>query len=128
VGNALKFTAEGGTVRISTQSVRGRVKFEVRDTGPGIAPEHLPHLFERYWKSDLRSGRGTGLGLYIAKGIVEAHRGRIWVESRPGKGSSFQFELSLPPGRNERRQSPGSSSVPVQPIEHPFEGNRHADH
>jgi signal transduction histidine kinase len=127
VGNALKFTPEGGTVSISAQSAGGRVKFEVRDTGPGIAPEHLPHLFERYWKSDLRGGRGIGLGLYIAKGIVEAHRGRIWVESRPGMGSSFQFELSLPPGR--RRQPLGdASSAPIQPIERPLEANRHADH
>jgi signal transduction histidine kinase len=128
VGNALKFTPQGGTVRICAQSVRGRVKFEVRDTGPGIGPEHLPHLFEPYWKSDLRGRRGIGLGLYIAKGIVEAHRGRIWVESSPGKGSSFQFELSLPPGRNERRQSPGVFSAPVQPIELPLDGNRHPDH
>jgi signal transduction histidine kinase len=129
VGNALKFTPEGGSVSISAQSTGGRVKFEVRDTGPGIATGHLPHLFERYWKSDLRGGRGTGLGLYIAKGIVEAHRGRIWVESSPGKGSSFQFELSLPPGRNQRRQPPDDAfSVPVRSVEHPLEGNRHADH
>lgn len=128
VGNALKFTPEGGTVRISAHSVRGRVKFEVRDTGPGIVPEHLPHLFEQYWKSDLQGRRGTGLGLYIAKGIVEAHGGHIWVESTPDKGSSFQFELSLP-DRNERRQPPGDvSSVPLQSIEHPLDGHHHADH
>jgi len=128
MGNALKLTPEGGTVRISAHSVRGRMKFEVRDSGPGIAPEHLPHLFEQYWKSDPRGRKGTGLGLYIAKGIVEAHHGHIWVESTPGKGSSFQFELSLPPSRNERRQRPSdASSVPLQPIEHPLEGRRHAD-
>lgn len=129
VGNALKFTPEGGSVRISARPVWGRVRFEVGDTGPGIAPEHLPHLFEQYWKSDPRGRRGTGLGLYIAKGIVEAHHGHIWVESAPGKGSSFQFELSRPPSRNERRQTPNdASSVPFQPIEHPLEGHRHADH
>jgi signal transduction histidine kinase len=128
MGNALKFTPEGGTVRISAHSVMGRVKFEVRDSGPGIAPEHLPRLFEQYWKSDPQGRRGTGLGLYIAKGIVEAHHGHIWVDSTPGKGSSFQFELSLPPSRNERQQRPSdASSVPLQPIEHPLEGRHHAD-
>ena len=115
VGNALKFTPEGGEIEVSAREEAGRVKFEVRDTGPGIIPEHLPHVFERYWKSDGRSGRGSGLGLYIAKGIVEAHRGRIWVESVPGRGSSFQFELPTPPSRDDTpRPSPTVSSAPRQ--------------
>lgn len=62
------------------------------DDGPGIAPEHLPRVFDRFWQAE-RKPAGSGLGLYIAKGIIEAHGGRIWVESEPGKGSRFYFTL-----------------------------------
>ena len=107
IANALKFTPEHGVVTISAREEHGAVRFEVSPTpGIGIAPEHLPRIFDRYWKSDTRSARGAGLGLYIAKGIVEAHGGRIWVESTPGIGSSFQFELPNPAGpRRDDRQA-----------------------
>ena len=93
VGNALKFTPSGGVVQLRATSVAGGVRFEVRDSGPGIASENRARVFERYWRSASHSEQGVGLGLYIVKGIVEAHRGRIWVESELGMGSSFIFEI-----------------------------------
>ena len=67
--------------------------FSVADTGPGISGTELPRIFERYWQARDTAQKGTGLGLSIAKGIVEAHGGRIWVESKPGQGSTFFFTL-----------------------------------
>ncbi len=95
VGNALKFTPSGGSVKISAVESGFHTRFEVRDTGPGIASHHLPRVFDRFWKAEAGGQKGTGLGLYIAKGIVEGHRGRIWVESRVGSGSAFIFELPI---------------------------------
>jgi signal transduction histidine kinase len=93
IGNAIKFTPEGGQITIRAESEPRDVKFAVCDTGPGISPEHLPHVFDRYWQAKSTAKLGTGLGLSIAKGIVEAHGGRIWVESEPGQGASFLFTL-----------------------------------
>jgi signal transduction histidine kinase len=93
VGNAIKFTFEGGTVNLAVERVSDDIRFSVSDTGPGIALEDAPHVFERFWKAEKGGGKGTGLGLYIAKGIVEAHGGRIWVESALGKGATFRFTL-----------------------------------
>jgi len=90
LGNALKFTPEGGHVTLRTSRGPGAVMFEVSDTGPGIAPRDLPHVFERYWKSD---PKGTGLGLYIARSIVQAHGGSLGVRSEVGRGSTFFFTL-----------------------------------
>jgi signal transduction histidine kinase len=73
--------------------VAAGVEFTVSDTGCGIAPPHLEHLFERFWKADPASRSGAGLGLAIARGIVDAHGGRIWAESEPGAGSRFHVEL-----------------------------------
>ena len=94
LNNAVKFTPAGGqvTLRVS-RSESGGCRFEVNDTGPGIDEEHLPHVFNRYWQAKRTAHMGTGLGLAIAKGIVEAHHGRIWVESKVGHGSSFCFEV-----------------------------------
>jgi signal transduction histidine kinase len=92
VANAIKVTPPGGTVRIGARSGEPTVFF-VRDTGPGIAPEDLPRLFERYWRSKTAEYKGTGLGLSIARGIVDAHGGRIWAESEVGVGSTFYFSL-----------------------------------
>ncbi|XXF77656.1 PAS domain-containing sensor histidine kinase [Myxococcaceae bacterium GXIMD 01537] len=93
LGNALKFTPDGGQVRVSA-GVRGtEVCFEVEDTGQGIAPEQLPSVFDRYWQAKDAVGRGSGLGLAIAKGIVETHGGRIWARSTLGQGSVFTFTL-----------------------------------
>jgi signal transduction histidine kinase len=93
VGNALKFTPEGGRVTLSTARDDGMVRFTVADTGPGIPHEHLSLVFDRFWKKDTPGKKGTGLGLFIAKGIVEAHGGRIWVDSEPGGGTRFNFTL-----------------------------------
>jgi PAS domain S-box-containing protein len=95
LGNAVKFTPAGGRVRLSVEADGDMVRFAVSDTGPGIPPEHLPHVFDRFWKVRAANRQGAGLGLAISRGIVEAHGGRIWVESTPGKGSTFFFTLPL---------------------------------
>ena len=93
VGNAVKFTPKGGAITISASSAGEQVQFAVHDTGPGIAPELLDHLFERYWQAEEGAQKGRGLGLYIAKHLVEAQGGRIWVESRLGAGTTLFFTL-----------------------------------
>lgn len=93
LGNALKFTPKGGRVELRARRAGRDVVLEVSDTGPGIPKEDQTHLFERFWQARRSDGRGVGLGLAIAKGIVEAHGGRIWVESQPGRGSRFCFTL-----------------------------------
>lgn len=93
LGNAIKFTPAGGLVTIRAEHDGVEARFSVCDTGPGIPPEHVPHVFDRYWQAKSTAKLGTGLGLSIAKGIVEAHAGRIWVESEPGRGASFIFTL-----------------------------------
>jgi signal transduction histidine kinase len=94
VGNAIKFTPEGGEIKVAAEPQGNEVRFAVADTGLGISEEQLPHVFEPWWKGR-QSRQGTGLGLYIAKGIVERHGGRIWVQTRQGEGSSFFFTLPL---------------------------------
>jgi signal transduction histidine kinase len=96
LGNAVRFTAQGGSVVVSASAPapsREEVRISVRDTGVGIDESALPHVFDRYWQKREHAAGGTGLGLFIAKGIVESHHGRIWVESRPGEGSNFQFTV-----------------------------------
>jgi signal transduction histidine kinase len=95
LGNAIKFTPEGGTIRVSARQKHGEIIVSVADTGPGIPLEHLPRIFDWFWQAQGSKQMGTGLGLSIAKGIVEAHGGRIWAESQLGKGSSFSFSLPL---------------------------------
>jgi chemotaxis family two-component system sensor kinase Cph1 len=95
IGNAIKFTPAGGSIQLSAEPAAGTVRFAVSDTGPGIPQEQLPHLFNRYWQAKRRAREGTGLGLYIAKGIVEGHGGQMWVESTPGSGSTFFFTLPM---------------------------------
>jgi PAS domain S-box-containing protein len=93
VGNAIKFTPEGGTITVRATRQGGDVRFAVVDTGPGISAEERPHVFDRYYQARRKNRDGIGLGLSIARGIVEAHGGRIWVESEEGKGSTFFFTL-----------------------------------
>lgn len=99
IGNALKFTPRGGSVVVDV--ARGDaddVHFSVRDTGVGIAQDAVPHVFERFWQNESHRARGTGLGLYIAKAIIDAHHGRIWVTTRVGEGSDFQFTVPAADG------------------------------
>ena len=93
IGNAIKFTPEGGTIRVSARQQGHEIVVSVTDTGPGIPPEHLSKVFDRFWQAQAAGYTGSGLGLSIAKGIVEAHGGRIWAESEVGQGSSFRFTL-----------------------------------
>ena len=95
VSNAVKHTAPGGTIRIRAESTDGEVRIAVRDSGTGIPPENRPRLFDRFWQAVGARRGGAGLGLAIAKGIVEAHGGRIWVESQVGVGSTFTFSIPL---------------------------------
>jgi len=93
LANALKFTPEGGQIRLHAVAVTGAVEVALENSGEGIAPEYLPHVFDRFWRADHSQRAGAGLGLAIAKGIVEAHGGRIWVESRPGETTTFYFTV-----------------------------------
>ncbi len=100
VGNAVKFTPRNGRITVCAERIDGEVRFGVIDTGPGIPPEQVPHIFGRFWQAKTSDRRGIGLGLAIAKGIVEAHNGRIWVESHVGLGSTFYFTLPSAAGTN----------------------------
>lgn len=95
IGNAVKFTSANGTVSVGAAPIEGGCEFFVRDTGIGMPPEQLDHVFERYWQAleNRASHDGAGLGLHICKSIIEAHGGRIRVESVPGVGSTFYFTL-----------------------------------
>lgn len=93
LGNAAKFTPQGGEISIGADPKDGAVEFRVRDTGGGIPPEDLGHIFDRFWQARRGGRRGIGLGLAIVKGIVDAHGGRVRVESEPGAGSTFYFTL-----------------------------------
>lgn len=93
IGNALKFTRRGGHITVGAKVRDNEVLFSVRDSGAGIPPEHLPHVFDRFWQARRAERQGAGLGLPIVKGVVEAHGGRIWVESTLGTGSCFFFTI-----------------------------------
>jgi signal transduction histidine kinase len=96
--NALKFTPPDGDIRVTTTATAGHVAIAVQDTGPGISPEALPHIFERFYQGDTaRAGTGTGLGLAIARALVEALHGTISVESEAGRGSTFVVTLPRAP-------------------------------
>lgn len=97
LSNALKFTPRNGRVVVGVERVDEVVRFGVRDTGEGIAPEKLDAIFERFHQLDSNDRRGVGLGLYISKSIVHGHGGAIWAESEVGKGSTFYFTLPIPP-------------------------------
>ena len=96
IGNAVKFTSQRGNIWVGVAPSESDVVFTVRDDGVGIATDELPRLFDRYWQAANRK-QGTGLGLFIAKGIVEAHRGRIWAESCLGSGTTISFSLPISP-------------------------------
>jgi signal transduction histidine kinase len=97
IGNGLKFTPAGGrvTLRVGPDEHVRFVRFSVIDTGAGIPPKHMARLFDRFWQAETAHAAGAGLGLVIAKGIVEQHGGKIMVESEPGRGSAFHFTLPI---------------------------------
>ena len=114
VGNALRHTPSGGAVRVQALAQPGGVLVEIQDTGEGIPDQDLPHVFDRFYrgeKSRSRATGGAGLGLAIAKGIVEAHGGTIGVESQPGQGTCFTFTLP------ESEKSLGDNMVKINPSE-----------
>ena len=93
IGNAIKFTKPGGRITLGATARAGEVTFAVSDSGRGIASTHLPHVFDRFWQAPGTERRGMGFGLAIVKGVVEAHGGRVWVQSSPGQGSTFFFTI-----------------------------------
>ena len=106
IDNAVRFTPHGGSVRVTARRVNGSCEVAVSDTGQGIAAEHLPRLFERFYRVDAARSRGdggTGIGLAIARSVVEAHGGRIRAESRVGRGSVFTFDLPVATTAETRR-------------------------
>jgi signal transduction histidine kinase len=98
IQNAIRHTPDSGSIALTTTVVPAGVQVEVADTGEGISPEDLPYIFDQFFrgeKSRSRETGGAGLGLAIAKRIIEAHQGQIWVESQPGQGTRFSFVLPL---------------------------------
>jgi CheY-like chemotaxis protein len=126
IGNAIKFTKAGGDITVGAAPRNREVVFWVADTGCGIAPESLPRIFDRLWQATSASRQGAGLGLPIARGIVGAHGGRIWVESTQGRGTTFSFTIPgveqpmSTDGHDEAAEAVSSGSVPPvsQPVRH----------
>jgi len=115
LSNAERHTPEGGRIAVRAERRDGEARVSVSDTGPGIPPGDLPYVFERFWRGDrsrTRTSGGTGLGLAIAKQLVEAHGGRIGVESAPGRGATFTFALPLSLQTSKEMQAqPAPASV-----------------
>lgn len=93
LGNAIKFTPAGGRITLGAAPTHGAVRFWIQNTGSRIPAEHLPHVFDRFWQATKGTQRGAGLGLPIVKGIIEAHGGRVWVESTSERGTRVSFTV-----------------------------------
>jgi signal transduction histidine kinase len=115
VGNALKFTPRGGTISIKLERRGAEVCFAVADSGTGVAPEEIANVFDRYYQSSAGDRRGLGLGLFIARSIVEGHGGKIWVESECGSGSTFFFTLPASAAHALVTSAAGANSPAGQP-------------
>lgn len=116
LGNAIKYTPRGGSIRVMAKPQPSGVLVAVHDTGPGIDKTQLAHIFDPYWQAGKTAHKGAGLGLSIAKGIVEFHGGKLWAESEPGQGSSFYFTLpsAPPPEKSDGPpQEPDSEPTPL---------------
>jgi len=116
LGNAVKYSREGGRVTVSAEAQGDEVRLSVADAGPGIVPEDLPHIFEAFYTAQpgavgTAGERGSGLGLAVSRRIIEAHGGSIAVESTPGKGSTFT--ITLPVYRDDAPPAEGGGAAPV---------------
>jgi len=124
IANSIKFTPAGGKIAVRAEAARGMLRFCISDTGVGIPAPMLDAIFERFWQVGKNDRRGQGLGLYISKCIVEAHRGRIWAESKAGKGSQLYFTLPVP-GSSRRGSLPRAAAR--DKARPPRRGKRRAD-
>ena len=111
IGNAIKFTKAGGRITAGAASSDHEVVFWVADTGRGIPSENLPRVFDRFWQATRAGRQGAGLGLPITKGIVEAHGGRIWVESTREAGALFSSRFPEPLQRRRLSDRPRPDRV-----------------
>ena len=111
IGNAIKFSREDGSVKLRATSEEKQVVFQVVDDGPGIPPDSMSHLFDNFWQARKNDHRGVGLGLAIVKELVEAHGGKIWVESQVDHGSTFSFSLPSTDGLAGGTESTTSASA-----------------
>ncbi|WP_409478588.1 ATP-binding protein [Pseudobdellovibrio sp. HCB154] len=117
VGNALKFTPAGGRISISAKPRKFDVLVSVSDTGTGIPAENLAKIFDRFWQAEATKNKGSGLGLSIAKGIVQAHGGKIWAESQVGVGTTIHFTLPLATKASIESDNAMSKSSPSEPLD-----------
>ena len=111
IGNAVKFTAPGGSITIGANQQGGELLLWVKDSGAGIDPEQLPHIFNRFWQAQKKERRGIGLGLSICKAIVEAHGGRIWAESAPRVGTTMFFTIPAVPDVESKGRTPEVAKI-----------------
>ena len=99
IGNAAKFTPAGGTIVVGAALAETRIHLFVADSGPGVPADDIPHVFDRYWTARRHArARGTGVGLAIVRGIVDAHGGHVWVEANAGGGARFILALPIASG------------------------------
>jgi CheY-like chemotaxis protein len=113
IGNALKFTGQRGSITVGAARKDDKVAIWVKDSGAGIAPEQMPHIFDRFWQAKKKERRGIGLGLSISKAIVEAHGGQIWAESTLGTGTTVFFTIPSAPERSVKRRGEVASILLV---------------